>query len=311
MKNDPIKSYQEYLKGDKKYNFPARVILELTNHCNLSCSMCPGVHQNKSQKGFMSYELFKKIIDEISLHPDVGLIPFFRGESLLHPDFIPMLEYVKSKNITPVQIATNGILFKGKIAQAILDLSIDFISFSFHGLDQTREKLDCKDAVKNIEEFIEERKISNSLLPEVQVSIVETKQTKDSIDAFVSKWRKKVERVRIYKQHSFGGNFGSTHDKEGNSSLERKPCLKPITEIAIYYNGDVAICNHDWDRGGFIGNVGASTIQDIWDNQHYCILRQEHFRGKIRKNSICAKCDHWKGYYLPGQILGQLFIKDR
>ncbi len=39
--------------------YPQEIVLELTNHCNLACFMCPHEKWN-AKKGMMSIELFKK-----------------------------------------------------------------------------------------------------------------------------------------------------------------------------------------------------------------------------------------------------------
>lgn len=314
VKTNLIDCYQDYFKGNEKYRFPSRVILEFTNHCNLSCPVCPRRYLNMKE-GFLNYDLFTKVINEISAHSNVGLIPFFRGESLLHPDFIPMLRYIKSKKIAPIQMATNGVLFDEKTGEAILNLGIDFISFSFHSLNEdiynkVGDDKNYNVIAKNIETFLEKKLARNAKLPEVQVSIVETTQTKDSISTFVSKWIKKVDRVRIYKEHSFDGDFGWLKNNEmPYLSDERKPCLKLITEIAIYWNGDVAICNYDWDRHQFLGNVNESSIEEIWKSEEYHQLRKIHFEGKADSNVTCAKCGHWKAYYLPAGMIGQLYTR--
>lgn len=46
--------------------FPAVVLLDTTSFCNMKCSMC--VHQFMQRpKGFMPWELFTKIVDEIAV----------------------------------------------------------------------------------------------------------------------------------------------------------------------------------------------------------------------------------------------------
>jgi radical SAM protein with 4Fe4S-binding SPASM domain len=276
--------------------------------------MCPRRYLD-AEKGFLSYDLFKKIIDEISMHSNIALIPFFRGESLLHPDFISMLRYIKTKGIAPIQIATNGILFDEKISETILDLGVDFVSFSFHDLnDDTYNRVhiveDCDVVAKNIELFLKKKRDKNTKLPEIQVSIVETERTKNYVSTFISKWIKKVDRVRIYKEHSFEGNFGCLKDNEIlYFSNERKPCLKLITEIAIYWNGDVAICNHDWNRRRFLANINSSSIENVWNSDKYHQLRKMHFEGQADGDVTCGRCDHWRGYYFPDGMIGQLYTR--
>jgi MoaA/NifB/PqqE/SkfB family radical SAM enzyme len=41
------------------------IIIEPTNHCNLKCAFCPVNRGMKRQKGIMSLENFKAIVDEV------------------------------------------------------------------------------------------------------------------------------------------------------------------------------------------------------------------------------------------------------
>ena len=88
--------------------FPLRVTLELTNLCNYHCAMCPSRHQPDSVKGFMEPALFHRLVDEIAEHLPVTLVPFFRGETLLHPKAVELIAHAKSRGLGPVQLATNG-----------------------------------------------------------------------------------------------------------------------------------------------------------------------------------------------------------
>lgn len=311
MMFNPKECFAEYFKGDGKHLFPSRVILELTNRCNLSCAMCPRQYTN-FRKGFLKYDLFKKVIDEISEYPGTGIIPFFRGESLLHPDFIPMLRYIKSKKISPVQLSTNATLLNEKMSAAILDSGIDFISFSLDGFNERiynkiRRGADFGLIVRNIENFLKKKR--KRALPQTQVSLVETRLTKKTIPDFVARWIDLVDRVRVYKEHSSGGRFGSLKDGNRSEMQIRKPCLKLVTEIAIYYNGDVAICNHDWNRKQFIGNAAKQTLRDIWNNRHYQALRRIHFEGDVRRGTVCYGCGQWKAYYSKDGLIGKLYTK--
>lgn len=311
MMFNPIEGFVKYFKGDKRYLFPSRIILELTNRCNLSCAMCPRKYIN-FRKGFLKYSLFKKVVDEISEYPGVGIIPFFRGESLLHPNFIPMLRYIKSKKISPVQLSTNAVLLNEKMSEEILDSKIDFISFSLDGFNEsiyrkTRRGADFGLVIRNIEHFL--RKKKGQPLPQTQVSMVETRLTKKTISDFVARWINVVDRVRVYKEHSRKGRFGSLKNANKRGMKIRMPCLKLITEIAVCYNGDVAICNHDWNRKEFIGNASKKTLRDIWNNRHYQALRRMHFEGNILPGTVCYGCGHWKAYYSKDGLIGKLYTK--
>ena len=122
------------VEGLNALPFPDRVTVELTNHCNLRCVMCPREHMT-SPKGYMEFALFKKIVDEMVPFGQVALVPFFRGETLLHPKWVEMLGYAKERGIGPIQFATNATLMNEEAAEALLGLELDFVSFSLDSID--------------------------------------------------------------------------------------------------------------------------------------------------------------------------------
>ncbi len=293
--------------------FPNRVTVELTNNCNLKCTMCPREYM-ESSKGYMSMSLFKKIIDEISMHNNVALVPFFLGESLLHPEFIEMMTYVKEKDISPVQLTTNATIMTEDIVQALIDIELDFVSFSVDSIDhdiysKIRKGADLQNVLKNIEKFSEIKRKKGQDKPEIQVSVVKTESTIDSIDEFVDFWRDRVDRVRVYEEHSKGGNFGSLPKGYSvTSSEERRPCLKPFSDFIIYWDGSVALCNHDWDRRDAIGNVNQNSIKEIWHNEKYKKIREAHITNNNELEELCKTCDHWKSYYVEQHQIGELYV---
>ena len=259
----------------------------------------------------MDFSLFKKIVDEIARYKGTGIIPFFRGESLLHPDFISMISYANSKGIKPIQLATNASLLDDSKSDAIFRLGIDFISFSLDGVNEdiykkVRPGCDYSRVIANINNFLNKRKRRNRMFPQVQVSLVETAVTKETIPKFVHYWLKRVDRVRIYKEHSNRGKFGNIRSS-GNIFKKRLACLKPMTETAIYWNGEVAICNHDWMRKDPMGNISKESLRSIWKNKKYAALRKLHFAGNADLDDTCKDCSHWMSYYLPEGLIGRLY----
>ncbi len=293
--------------------FPNRVTVELTNNCNLKCAMCPRVYM-ESSKGYMSMPLFKKIIDEISTYNNIALVPFFRGESLLHPEFIEMMTYVKEKDISPVQLTTNATTLTEDIAQALIDIELDFVSFSVDSIDhdiysKIRKGADLQNVLKNIEKFSEIKRKRGQDKPEIQVSVVKTESTIDRIDEFVDFWQDRVDRVRVYEEHSKGGNYGSLPKGYNvTSSEERRPCLKPFSDFIIYWDGSAALCNHDWDRKDTIGNVNHNSIKEIWQNDKYKKIRDAHIKNNDDLEELCKRCDHWKSYYVEQHQIGELYV---
>lgn len=295
--------------------FPKRVTLELTNRCNLNCIFCPRKHM-ADNLGYMSMELAQKLIDEMAENLPVTLVPFFRGESLLHPQWYDIISYARQKGLAPIQFTSNGTRLDKNAAEKILDLQIDFISFSLDTTDpalyeDTRRGANYQKVIANILQFLELKKEKKVTLPQVQVSSVETGLHKPGMDDFVQYWRSKVDRVRVYVEHSSSGHPG-TIDLPMPDFPKRLPCHKPFEDMVILWDGSVALCNHDWTRekNQSLGNVYGESIVNVWNSKRYMDIRNLHENGVLDNEPLCAHCDHWKMYYLDDGYLGRLYERE-
>jgi len=264
--------------------FPQRLEIELVSDCNLRCVYCPR-HYINNLTGYMDFDLFKKIIDEAVLYPDTVFVLHRRGESMLHPKFTEMLNYIAGK-FKEVQMATNATMLTSEKYQAIVN-GLDFLSFSLdtpERFNKTRLPAKYEKVEAKILDFLD----YNKGRVKTQASMVKTSDTTDEMCMeFTEIWKNRVDRVRIYEEHSTDGNFGSLK----NPRSERKPCVMPIYEMLIYDNGIVARCNHDWDSDG-MGDVTQNTIKEIWMNPKYIDLRKQHLTQKLT-DPVCSKCDSW------------------
>lgn len=265
-------------------SFPQRIEIELASACNLRCSYCPRNHIDMLN-GFIDFSLFRKIIDEASEHPEVILVLHRRGESLMHPDFIGICDYVKNK-FQEIQLATNATLLDEARSKAIID-SINFISFSIdvpETFTKTRVPAKYGDVESNILRFLD----MNKGKVKTQVSMVKTEGTPEGDPGiFKEIWKGKVDRIRVYEEHSRDGNFGSLARYRG----ERQTCVMPFYEMLIYDNGKVGRCNHDWN-GVPMGDVTEFSINDIWNSSLYENLRTQHKTLNLT-DEVCGKCDSW------------------
>ena len=117
---------------------PKRIVVELTNICNLHCSYCLRdddalYHQPAN---FLSPEFLNKVFSEARQVMDVTSVVFTGGEPILHPRFEGILEVCEENGLT-ASFVTNGWHFE-KIWPAVLAHrnSITHIAFSLDGPTQ-------------------------------------------------------------------------------------------------------------------------------------------------------------------------------
>jgi len=261
---------------------PKRVTLELTNHCNRSCEGCPR-HKMRYPQGDMNIGLLTDIVEQ--LPPETIVVPFFRGESLLHPRFADAME--KLRKFQTVQLATNGDYLTPKNQKAITS-ACSFASLSLHSL-------------QNPHSFLPSAKNEGVT---TQVSIVDSLLPDDKKQEFADGWLQYVDRVRIYREHSHNG-FGDIVD--GGEDVGW-PCMKPMREMVVYWDGEVALCNHDWNGPQLLGNLRNQSVYDVWNGVQYKLIRELHSEGDRRAVEACKDCDYWVVSYLPDKMFGELYI---
>lgn len=269
-----------YNAGD----FPSRIEIELAAACNLRCVYCPRRFMD-GLNGFMEIPLFKKIVNEASERPSTILVLHRRGESLLHPEFKKMCAYVAGK-FSQVQLATNATLLDEDASLAIIK-TVSFVSFSIdapEAFDKIRVPASYSKVEANILKFL---KLNNDKVL-TQVSMVRRQDTSNAdIEKFKRMWKGKVNRIRIYEEHSQSGKFGSLGRPRGR----RSPCTMLFYSMLVYYDGMTGRCNHDWN-GAALGDLNKQSLKEIWNSCVYEDLRRQHESLRIT-DSVCRDCDSW------------------
>ena len=135
LKKYPIRYYRN--RKLIKKDFPDEIWIENTNHCNAACVMCPRELQSR-KKGIMDLDLYKKLIDEISLHKDVvkRLHMHNFGEPLLDKKLPLRIKYAKKKGIKHVYFVTNASLLTEKNSYDLINSGLDEFKISFYGVDK-------------------------------------------------------------------------------------------------------------------------------------------------------------------------------
>ena len=283
---------------------PERVTLELTNHCNLDCPFCPRQHMDYPL-GFMEKKLFQRLVEELAQLGTRTLVPFFRGEPLLHKDCQELLAHAKGKGFV-IQLATNGLLLTEEIGHAFVAMGIDFVSFSVDAIHQETYKERRRGGsfdkmIEGVNNLLQARKKAKTDLPRIQVSAVDTGMSPNEKEEFIAFWQQRADQIRIYPQHTKDGRFGSLEVPE---NCKRQPCLKTFKEMVVYWDGRIAICNHDWNRKqGPL--VQQSTIQELWTNDWYQELRRNQHELDFPADALCAPCGHWPQYCPEPKTVGE------
>jgi len=180
--------------------------------------MCPNKDLDKKDKGYMTFELFRKIIDEAKefIH-EANLI--HRGESLLHPEFFEMIRYAADAGIV-TKLHTNGTLLDETKARALLGSGLDQLTFSFDGYDKaTYESIRIngryEKTIGNILGFLKLKKELGARKPFTILELIDFPEVyKDVGRAEKKKFLGQfdglpLDRIRVKEMHNWAGEVGS------------------------------------------------------------------------------------------------------
>lgn len=250
------------------------ILIETTDFCNLNCIMCsheniPGPHSKP--KGFMSLELFKKIVDEIpEKRVAAGYKLFWLGEPLLNPDFSKMLEYLwnKLKNRPEyIDIHTNAHFLNEEMIDLLLKIGdkLPRLTISMDAVnDDTYKKIrrggDLKKVKKNLIRFLEEREKRGLTHPTLIFQFIIMNENKDEALEFQEFWINTIKDIK--KKYS----------KNIFSKLSKKLFNDGLKDVIWFKRLDVSPEKREWAENIYINTAKRFKLRKIETNEYDVIV---------------------------------------
>ena len=150
-------------------SYPRRLVLELTNACNLNCVMC-GRNAADFKLTSFNMDIFRSLEPLFDTIEEVTLMGW--GEPTIHPNFLEMLETI-NKHSARKYFCTNGMTLD-KIKNAIFDYKVDVFAVSLDGATyETNKKIrrgsDLNKIVANLKEIVKIKKERNLTYPYINI----------------------------------------------------------------------------------------------------------------------------------------------
>ncbi|HNT56878.1 MAG TPA: radical SAM/SPASM domain-containing protein [Syntrophales bacterium] len=288
---------------------PAMVTVEVTNECPFTCVTCPR-EAIPCERGYISYDLFRKICEECGDNPFVAELTFSgMGEPLLHRDVISMAALAKKQGIPKVRLLTNGLLLDRYRTGEILERGdIDEIGVSLDALTENtffrvKGSRGFRTIEENLRHFLKERRKRRTFRPFVSLHMLQTREAAAETGDFIRKWEPELgrgDKILIKDAHSFAGQVpGMAPAKKAEA--ERLPCRQLWEYLYISWDGDVMPCCMDVFRKMRLGNLQTQTLREIWKGGKLAGLRRIHREGGWNRLPLCETCDTW--WYLRPMAL--------
>jgi len=298
------------------------VIVELSFNCNLSCIMCGfGKDVNPiSKEKFLSFDKYKKILEQIG-NKTKAIRLNGRGESTIHPDFIKMVDYTKSKFPNLKIILFSNLSFK---KQEIIDsfikhniqLFISLDSSQKDELEYIRKGANFNFIINNLEKLKETtiRPFIIFTIQEVNYNrifemaefalkyncniLYNTIRRDEGIDEFIDIVRNNIDFINkqfekgkkmfektglqfLFPDQLAGIKLFNSFAQKTHGSLNYCPALNK--ELCILYDGAVTPCN--MFNPYKYGNIFDKSLEDIWYGKE-----RKYFLKTYKTHYYCKNC---------------------
>lgn len=285
-------NWTNYAKNQYVSEYPLLVDIELSSICNLSCPMCYTITDQFKEKvntGFMDFNLFTKIIDEIGQKvPALRLS--LRGEPTIHKQFIECIRYAKSKGIKEVSFLTNGSKLSPEFFEKVMMAGTDWITISFDGLgkmyESIRRPLKFDQMLKKVQDIKSIKEQHNSHKPIIKIQSV-WPAIRDNPTAYYETFAPYVDLIAFNPLIDY-------LSKDNNISYEDDfSCPQLYQRLVIGSDGFAMMCANDEENAMIVGDANDEAIYDIWHGDKLRRIRELHKKKGFIKIPVCKKC------YLP------------
>ncbi len=288
------------LHNPRPWCYPERMYLESTNACNLRCVMCPtGRGLTRRKKGFMDWDLFRQIVDEMAPHVSTTTLHIW-GEPLLHPRIVEMIAYCRQRRLH-AEISTNAVLLTPEMSRAILEAGLGAIYLCLDGTtpetyEQVRREASFQQTRENILKFLELRVRGGYAQPRTKLQIIEIAPTAKEIEAFKRAWSiPGVDQINVKAFDSWGEqiqDISALRPGERPKLPARFHCPNLWYHVHIYWDGTLVCCDRDFDAAYPLGNVGDGVMK-AWRGPAMTRLRLKHINHDLDDVPSCGRCVEW------------------
>lgn len=257
---------------------PFCIQVEFSEGCNLACSFCGinGIREKPGKFKFMDLYTAHMLAMSIANAGWTSRIEFaMHGEPSLHPDVLRMVSAFRQYLPNQLMMTSNGGGLLKSPRQQIEDL------------------FDAGLNVLAIDEYQ-----SVGIWKKLRERLGDYPYLEYPDDKGASphrRWPKGTRQLILIKDITVAetGNHSVLNNHCGSGApLEQvnARCAKPFRELAVRWDGSVALCCNDWRGWHRVGHVLENSVEEIWQSPVFQSARRYLYHG-MRDFKPCQGCN--------------------
>lgn len=303
---------QYYFKHSFLFSMPIYITIDVSNFCQLKCPLCPaGQGLEGREKKNISFELFKKIIDELGPYA-YGLDLHNWGEPFFNPDIFKMIKYAVGKGLF-TNISTNfQIPFKNEDFDSLVNSGLHHLIVSLDGAsEETYQKYriggNFKQVIEGIKGTVNAKNHSKIRFPFITLQFLVNRYNENEIE----KIKILAKELQIDQLSLSPIMINIKNDLELNEWLpqnsdyscydyqrctkkrKQKSCNWLWLHTVINPDGKISPCCHLYHPSTDFGDITQGNLKTIWNNEKFKksrqILREKKYKPGF-ENISCLLC---------------------
>ncbi len=267
----------------------AKVYVEISNICNLSCSFCPGTTRKLKRMNTQEFEI---VLNKIKPYTDYIYFHLL-GEPLCHPDLADFLNTTDKMNFKVI-ITTNGTLLNKKKYILLNSKSHYKTVISLHSFEANDNKISFNDYLENCFEYAKSAENKK-----IVVLRLWNNGGKDSLNNeilaklenyFPKPWIEERNGTKVGKRIYI--EYGDKFDwptLESDDVEEKIFCYGLRDQIGILADGTVVPCCLDNNGEINLGNIFESDLEEIINSPKAQNI-YNGFSNRTACEELCKRC---------------------
>jgi radical SAM protein with 4Fe4S-binding SPASM domain len=227
----------------------SRVRFEVSNCCNLRCTMCPQRGLMQREKRLMDIALYQNVLDRNKYIRFVELWNW--GEPLLHPQLGSFIRYAHDRHIRTA-ITTNATLLTKEKSHELLQAGLDYVYLSLDNVGARYEKVrgtSWAKVAENVSAFTRIAKEYGGRL-RIAANVVDSRENPIDHEDFIASLRELGVTDVLINSWSVYGNLDGF-------SQRTCPCREWYRDVVVLVDGRVIPCAVDYE-----GDLTYGSVQD-------------------------------------------------
>ncbi|MEX0653836.1 MAG: SPASM domain-containing protein [Phycisphaeraceae bacterium] len=279
---------------------PQQVTLELTPRRAVTGPITPH-HHVAFDRPDLDVDLARRIIDQLAdpaAAGDVALRLGGLGDALLHPQWDAIVAAAQEAGVMSIGVDTDLLCDRATLDR-LLALPIDLLTVRLNADTAATYRAVMGDdrfeqVAENLQYLFDRRRealaAGRSPVKWIVPRLVKTAETLADMESFFQRWMM-IEGHAVIEPAQSGGGLIPEQSPVPMAPPHRRPCRQMAGRMTILSNGQVALCDQDWQGQAALGEAQTATLLAIW--QRMAGPAAQHAAGRFDALPLCARCSEW------------------